>query len=67
MDRLTKQQRCSMPWKEIRLMDQKTKFVLAVREQDISVAKACRDAGISRKTGYKWLERYSKISKNIKK
>lgn len=39
-------------------MDQKTKFVLAVREQDISVAKACRDAGISRKTGYKWLERY---------
>ena len=47
-----------MPWKETRLMDQRTQFVLAVREQNIPVARACRDAGISRKTGYKWLERY---------
>ena len=39
-------------------MDQRTQFVLAVREQNIPVARACRDAGISRKTGYKWLERY---------
>lgn len=39
-------------------MDQRTQFVLAVREQGVSVAQACRDFGVSRKTGYKWLARF---------
>lgn len=47
-----------MPWKETCAMDERREFVLAVLRQEGSVAELCRQTGISRKTGYKWLERY---------
>ena len=47
-----------MPWKESRIMDQRSRFVLAVRHDGASVAHACREFGISRPTAYKWLRRY---------
>lgn len=48
-----------MPWKETCAMDQKLKFVAASRSKEYSHAQLCRRFGISRKTGYKWLERYA--------
>jgi transposase InsO family protein len=39
-------------------MDEKMKFIVAVNESDESVAQLCRRFGISRKTGYKWIDRY---------
>src|SRR5512140_1182417 len=46
-----------MPWKERSVMDERMRFV--VRRQDgESMASLCREFGISRKTGYKILDRY---------
>lgn len=47
-----------MPWQETRKMDERTRFVLKVRDEGMSVAQACRDFNVSRKTGYKWLKRF---------
>lgn len=47
-----------MPWTETRVMDERGKFVMRAREPGVSVAQASRENGISRKTAYKWLERY---------
>jgi putative transposase len=48
-----------MPWKETRVTDQRMKFVVEYEFEEESVAELCRKFGISRKTGYKWLERWS--------
>lgn len=47
-----------MPWKATCVMDQRLKFLAACLEQEASMAELCRQYGISRKTGYKWLARY---------
>ena len=48
-----------MPWKETVVSDQRMAFVLACRQTPgESMAELCRQFGISRKTGYKWEERY---------
>jgi putative transposase len=47
-----------MPWKETCPMDQRTKFIGVVKTGTMSMSEACESFGISRKTGYKWLERY---------
>ena len=39
-------------------MDEKSNFIGVVQTKSLSFAEACRDFGISRKTGYKWLRRY---------
>lgn len=46
-----------MPWKEYTVTTQRGEFVRRVREGDGTVSALCRAFGISRKTGYKWLER----------
>jgi transposase InsO family protein len=48
-----------MPWKETCVMDERLRFVAAAHEKKESMAELCRRFGISRKTGYKLLERYS--------
>jgi transposase-like protein len=46
-----------MPWKEIEAMDQRIEFAMkAMSSSDF--AGLCREYGISRKTGYKWRERF---------
>jgi putative transposase len=46
-----------MPWKETQKMDQRMEFVMkAVRCSNFM--ELCREYGISRKTGYKWRERF---------
>lgn len=48
-----------MPWKkEPPVSDQRLCFVQSVLINKLSVAQACRDYGLSRKTGYKWLRRH---------
>lgn len=47
-----------MPWKETCAMNERKDFVLAVLRQEASLSELCRHWGVSRKTGYKWLERY---------
>ena len=47
-----------MPWKVINPMDAKTEFVLRAMRQDSDFGRLCGEFGISRKTGYKWKERF---------
>jgi transposase InsO family protein len=46
-----------MPWKECSVMDQRLRFVAKLLEGE-SMSDACREFGISRKTGYKIFHRY---------
>lgn len=47
-----------MPWLETVTM-QRMQFVMACLVDGLSVSDACRRFNISRKTGYKWLARFS--------
>jgi transposase InsO family protein len=46
-----------MPWKEGSVMDERLRFIARLLEGE-SMSDLCREAGISRKTGYKILGRY---------
>lgn len=46
-----------MPWNEVAVSELRIAFVRLVDSLHYSVAHACREFGISRKTGYKWLRR----------
>ena len=46
-----------MPWNEVPMSELRVAFVRLVDSLHFSVAHACREFGISRKTGYKWLRR----------
>src|SRR5438046_1520678 len=46
-----------MQWKECSVMDERMRFVIRLKDGE-SMASLCREFGISRKTGYKILERY---------
>jgi len=50
-----------MPWKESRVVDQRVCFIAACAEGDEAFAELCRRFGISRKTGYKWVDRYEAV------
>src|SRR6266478_7716246 len=43
---------------ETRAVDKRMRFVTAVEAGEETVTALCRRFGFSRKTGYKWLERY---------
>jgi transposase InsO family protein len=47
-----------MAWKETEPMFERALFVQAVLAGEGTFAGLCRQFGVSRKTGYKWLERY---------
>src|SRR5688572_4693071 len=47
-----------MPWRESRAVDERMRFIVAIAEDDEPFAEVCRRFGVSRKTGYKWVERY---------
>lgn len=48
-----------MPWQEMNPMDQRVLFISDyLRSTQESFASLCRRYGVSRKTGYKWVERY---------
>ena len=47
-----------MPWRRTEPMLERMQFVVAVESGEFSFAEACRRFSISRKTGYKWWDRY---------
>jgi transposase InsO family protein len=49
-----------MAWKELCNVGVREEFVLKALEPDGSFAGLCSEYGVSRKTGYKWLQRYKK-------
>ena len=46
-----------MPWQEVSTMLLRKEFVMLASREGANRAMLCRRFGISRKTGYKWLER----------
>jgi putative transposase len=47
-----------MPWNETDAMDQRSKFVMSYLSDRFEMAELCQLYGISRPTGYKWVERH---------
>ena len=48
-----------MPWSETTAMDARLQFVADLRRGTEEMAVLCRRYGVSRKTGYKWRDRYA--------
>ena len=53
-----------MPWKEINLMDQRMEFVHRALTEAIPFSELCKEYNISRKTGYKWKQRFLEYGYN---
>lgn len=47
-----------MSWKEVTKVSLRIEFVTLAVQKDRNVSELCRHYGISRKTGYKWLDRF---------
>jgi putative transposase len=47
-----------MSWRKTDVMSERVKFIAAYLDGEASFTELCVDFGISRKTGYKWVERY---------
>jgi putative transposase len=47
-----------MPWRETTPMHQRTLFIADHLPGTRSVTELCAEYGISRKTAYKWIDRY---------
>ena len=47
-----------MGWKETCAVEERMRFVVAVGKQEESFAAVCRQFGVSRRVGYKWLTRF---------
>jgi putative transposase len=49
-----------MPWKECNVIEERLQFIARLRDGD-KMSELCREFGISRKTGYKILNRYNDV------
>jgi transposase InsO family protein len=49
-----------MPWAEVSTMSLRYEFVLLSLKAGANMAELCRRFGVSRKTGYKWRERFER-------
>jgi len=47
-----------MPWSQTSPMDQKTQFIADYLREVLSITELCDLYGVSRKTAYKWIDRY---------
>lgn len=47
-----------MPWSQTSPMDQRTQFIADYLRGSLSTTDLCALYGVSRKTGYKWIDRY---------
>lgn len=47
-----------MPWEERSTVSLRTEFVQQAQEEGVNLSQLCCQFGISRKTAYKWLQRY---------
>jgi transposase InsO family protein len=53
--------RIEMPWKETDVMSQRIEFVVRALREESTISGLCREYGVSRKTGHKWLRRYHEV------
>jgi putative transposase len=53
-----------MPWNEVKPMDEKVKFIAEYLRADLTFKALCLLYGVSRKTGYKWVQRYHALGIN---
>ena len=47
-----------MPWQETCVQEQRIRFLHDQQKKEDSMAELCRRYGLSRRVGYKWVERY---------
>lgn len=47
-----------MPWSTTTPMDQRARFIYDLESYAYTMTELCARYGVSRKTGYKWAERY---------
>ena len=47
-----------MPWKEATTTSLRREFVTLALQPEANISALCRRYGISRKTGYKWINRF---------
>lgn len=47
-----------MPWKSLSVMEERIRFVILASHDGVNISLLCRAFGISRPTGYLWLNRY---------
>jgi putative transposase len=47
-----------MPWREVCYVEERTRFIAAILDEQESMTLLCEEYGVSRKTGYKWLRRF---------
>ncbi len=50
-----------MPCKESRIVDQRLQFLSSYQKEEMSVSDLCREFGVSRPTGYRWINRYKEV------
>ena len=50
-----------MPWKETDVAGERIEFVVRVLSESGNFSALCREFGVSRKTGYKWLRRFEEV------
>jgi len=51
-----------MPWQERTIVTVRKEFVTRATQEGANIAALCRQYGISRKTGYKWLQRVGTVA-----
>jgi putative transposase len=49
----------TMTWKRVDPMEERCRFVLLASEPQANMSELCREFGISRRIGYKWLNRFA--------
>ena len=49
-----------MPWKEHGVWEERFRFIEEWNSEDLTMAELCRFFGVTRKTGYKWVEHYER-------
>ncbi len=50
-----------MPWKEVSIMSSRKEFVSLAKQEGANIRALCRQFGISPKTGYKLINRYTAL------
>lgn len=56
---MLKTEESTVPWEEVTIMALRQEFVAEACQEGANMSVLCQQYGISRKTGYKWLRRYT--------
>ncbi len=54
-----------MPWNETNAMRERIRFIHEWEKGDLTMAGVCRKYGVSRPTGYKWIQRYLELEGDL--